>query len=116
MRIRSILLHQLRELFTRVDVIVAPSRYNVAPKITEDLDAPDPPPGGNPKSRGMKDLIPAGNLAGIPALTVPCGFANNLPLGLQLVGSAFSENTILALGTYFQEKTDWHKRRPPLVS
>jgi aspartyl-tRNA(Asn)/glutamyl-tRNA(Gln) amidotransferase subunit A len=116
MRIRSLLRQQFRELFSRVDVLVAPSRYDVAPKITDDLDGPDPPPGGQPKSAGMRDLIPAGNLAGIPALSLPCGFANGLPLGLQLVGPAFGENMILALGCEFQRRTDWHKRRPPLVS
>jgi aspartyl-tRNA(Asn)/glutamyl-tRNA(Gln) amidotransferase subunit A len=64
----------------------------------------------------MRDLIPAGNLAGLPALSLPCGFAAGMPLGLQLVGPAFSENTTLALGNYFQNNTDWHKRRPPLLS
>ena len=116
MRIRSLLKQQFRDLFSRVDVLVAPSRYDVAPKITDDLDGPDPPPGGQPKSPGMRDLIPAGNLAGLPALSVPCGFANGLPLALQLVGAPFSENLILALGCEFQRRTDWHKRRPPLVS
>jgi aspartyl-tRNA(Asn)/glutamyl-tRNA(Gln) amidotransferase subunit A len=64
----------------------------------------------------MRRLIQAGNLAGIPALSIPCGFAGNLPLALQLAGPAFTENTLLALGTEFQKRTDWHKRRPPLVS
>jgi aspartyl-tRNA(Asn)/glutamyl-tRNA(Gln) amidotransferase subunit A len=116
MRIRSLLKQQFRDLFSRVDILVAPSRYDVAPKITDDLDAPDPPPGGKPKSPGMRDLIPAGNLAGIPALSLPCGFAGGLPLGLQLVGPPFGENMILALGSEFQRRTDWHRRRPPLVS
>lgn len=116
MRIRTLLRQQMRDLFTKVDILVAPSRYSIAPRITEDLDGPDPPPGGRPKSQGLRDLIPAGNLAGLPALTVPCGFANGMPLGLQLAGPAFSENMILALGRYFQNKTDWHKRRPPLLS
>ena len=116
MRIRTLLQQAFRELFTKVDIIAAPSRYTIAPKITEALDGPDPPPGGHPKSSGMRDLIPAGNLAGLPALTVPCGFAAGMPLGLQLVGPAFSENMTLALGCYFQKQTDWHRRRPPLLS
>jgi aspartyl-tRNA(Asn)/glutamyl-tRNA(Gln) amidotransferase subunit A len=61
---------------------------------------------------GFSALIPAGNLAGLPALGLPCGFAGELPVGLQLVGSPFSENTILALGCAFQASTDWHRRRP----
>ncbi len=114
MRIRSVLQQRFRELFTRIDLIVAPARYNAAPKVSDPLDGPDPPPGGSPRSPGMQDLIPAGNLAGIPALSVPCGFSGGLPLALQIVGPAFSENMVLALGADFQNRTDWHRRRPPV--
>ena len=65
---------------------------------------------------GMKDLIQAGNLTGIPALSLPCGFANGMPVALQLAGPAFTENTLISLGKEFQNRTDWHKRRPPVVS
>jgi aspartyl-tRNA(Asn)/glutamyl-tRNA(Gln) amidotransferase subunit A len=64
----------------------------------------------------MRRLIQAGNLAGMPALSMPCGFSGGLPLALQLVGPGFSENTLLALGREFQNRTEWHKRRPTLVS
>ena len=50
--------------------------------------------------------------AGLPALVLPCGFAANLPVALQLVGVPFSENALLAVGREFQTRTDWHKRRP----
>ena len=116
MRIRSLLKQQFRELFAGVDVLIAPARYDVAPKITEPLDGPDLVALPIPATPGMRRLIQAGNLAGIPALTIPCGFAGNLPLALQLVGPAFTENTLLALGREFQNRTDWHKRRPPLLS
>ncbi len=116
MRIRSLLKQKFRELFSGVDVLLAPARYGVAPKITELLDGPDRVPVPLPASPGMRRLIQAGNLAGIPALSIPCGFAGDLPLALQLAGPAFTENTLLALGTEFQKRTDWHKRRPPLVS
>ncbi|HYA17292.1 MAG TPA: amidase, partial [Bryobacteraceae bacterium] len=116
MRIRTLVQQKFRELFSKVDLLAAPSRYTIAPRITEALDGPDPPPGGHPQSPGMRDLIPAGNLAGLPALSLPCGFANGMPLGLQLAGPAFSENMTLAVGSYFQRQTDWHKRRPPLLS
>lgn len=59
-------------------------------------------------------MIPAGNLAGIPALSLPCGFANNLPLGLAFAGPPYSENKLVAAGKAFQSATDWHKRRPPV--
>ena len=49
----------------------------------------------------------------MPALVLPCGFAENLPVALQVIGAAFTENTLLAVGRDFQSRTDWHKRRPP---
>ena len=116
MRIRSLLKQQFRELFAGIDVLAAPARYGTAPKVADPLDGPDSVPLPVPPGPGMRRLIQAGNLAGLPALSLPCGFAGNLPVGLQLVGPAFTENTLLALGREFQNKTDWHKRRPPLVS
>lgn len=116
MRIRSLLKQKFHELFVDVDILIAPSRYSAAPKISEPLDGPDSVPSPAPATTGMRRLIPAGNLAGLPALSIPCGFAGNLPVGLQLVGPAFSENMLIALGREFQNRTDWHKRRPPLVS
>jgi aspartyl-tRNA(Asn)/glutamyl-tRNA(Gln) amidotransferase subunit A len=61
----------------------------------------------------MTSLVQASNLAGLPALVLPCGFAGNLPVALQLVGPPFSENLLLAVGREFQAHTDWHRRRPP---
>ncbi len=116
MRIRTLLKQEFRQLFAQVDVLVAPSRYDFAPKITEALDGPDPVPSPVPATPGMKDLIQAGNLAAIPALSLPCGFANGMPVALQLAGPAFTENTLIAVGKEFQSRTDWHKRRPPVVS
>jgi aspartyl-tRNA(Asn)/glutamyl-tRNA(Gln) amidotransferase subunit A len=69
--------------------------------------------GPPPQDPGMSALIQAGNLAGLPALVLPCGFAGNLPVALQVVGPPFSENVLLAIGREFQQRTDWHKRRPP---
>jgi aspartyl-tRNA(Asn)/glutamyl-tRNA(Gln) amidotransferase subunit A len=114
MRLRTLVKQKFRELFADVDVLVAPARYSVAPKADEPLDTPDT--GTHPATPGMRRLIAAGNLAGLPALSVPCGFAGDLPVALQFAGPAFSENTLLALGREFQNRTDWHKRRPPLVS
>jgi aspartyl-tRNA(Asn)/glutamyl-tRNA(Gln) amidotransferase subunit A len=68
-----------------------------------------------PAPPGLQGLVQAGNLAGLPALVLPCGFAGNLPVALQIVGLPFSENLLLALGREFQTRTDWHKKRPPEV-
>jgi aspartyl-tRNA(Asn)/glutamyl-tRNA(Gln) amidotransferase subunit A len=61
----------------------------------------------------LSQLGAAGNLAGLPALCLPCGFADGLPLAIQLVGRPFTENTLLAVGREFQRRTEWHRRRPP---
>jgi aspartyl-tRNA(Asn)/glutamyl-tRNA(Gln) amidotransferase subunit A len=111
MRIRGTIRDELGKLFTRVDVLVSPSRFSVATKIDAALDASSGQDAA-PKERGLGDLLSAGNLAGVPALSLPCGFADSLPVALQLVGRPFSENTILALGVAFQKSTDWHRRRP----
>jgi aspartyl-tRNA(Asn)/glutamyl-tRNA(Gln) amidotransferase subunit A len=54
------------------------------------------------------------NLAGLPAISIPCGFHNNLPIGLQLVGRPFAESQILQVAHRFQQVTDWHQRTPNL--
>ncbi|HTY55242.1 MAG TPA: amidase [Candidatus Binataceae bacterium] len=110
MRIRAIIQDSFRDLLSTIDVLIAPTRFDPAPKITQALDSRPTRP-----VSGFGALIQAGNLAGLPALTVPCGFANGMPMGLQLVGSPFSENLLLAIGKTFQERTDWHKRHPSLT-
>jgi aspartyl-tRNA(Asn)/glutamyl-tRNA(Gln) amidotransferase subunit A len=115
MRIRALIQEAFHDLLSTVDVLIAPTRFDPAPKITQPLDrrASDRP---TPTTPGLTALIPAGNLAGLPALSLPCGFANGMPMGLQLVGSPFSENMLLAIGKTFQDRTDWHKRRPPVAA
>ncbi len=112
MRIRRLAQDALRKLFVEYDVLVSPARFGVASKAEEPLDARS----GRtmPKQRGLSALSAAGNLAGLPALILPCGFADGLPVALQLVGRPFSENTLLAVGREFQNRTDWHRRRPPV--
>jgi len=111
MRIRTLIQAALREIFIDIDILLTPARLAPAPKITQPLDRPasDRP---LPKDRGLTALIPAGNLAGLPALSLPCGFADGMPIAIQLVSRPFRENTLLSIGKVFQERTDWHKRRP----
>ena len=114
MRIRSLIQSAFRDLLAEFDVLVAPTRPAGAPKITQPLDRPLSDRAA-PKTQGLAyALIPAANLAGLPALSLPCGFADGMPIGIQLVGRAFTENMLLSIGKAFQEQTDWHKRRPPL--
>ena len=115
MRVRRMVQQGLRDVLADVDVLVTPSRLGPAPKITQPLDRPlsERP---RPKDSGFTGLIPAGNLAGLPALSLPCGFADGMPIAIQLVGRPFSENTLLKIGREFQNSTDFHKRRPPEAS
>jgi aspartyl-tRNA(Asn)/glutamyl-tRNA(Gln) amidotransferase subunit A len=115
MRIRSLIQAGFRDLLADVDVLLTPTRLTPAPKITQPLDRPlssRPAPQGAP---GLTALIPAGNLAGLPALSLPCGFAGGMPVGIALVGRPFSENVLLTIGREFQKVTDWHRKRPPGV-
>jgi aspartyl-tRNA(Asn)/glutamyl-tRNA(Gln) amidotransferase subunit A len=113
MRIRSLVQNAFRDLFIDVDILLSPSRLTPASKITDALDRGPTPGREQPKARGLYGLIPAGNLTGLPALSLPCGFADKMPIAIQLVGRPFTENQLVGLGRVFQSQTDWHKRRPP---
>ena len=110
MRLRRLMQDSVSRLFAEVDLLVAPARNGPASKIDQPLDRSAGAPA--PKDPGFRSIIQAGNLAGLPALVLPCGFAEGLPVALQLVGAPWSENTLLALGREFQMRTDWHRRRP----
>jgi aspartyl-tRNA(Asn)/glutamyl-tRNA(Gln) amidotransferase subunit A len=114
MRIRSRVQEAFRELFVEVDMLLTPSRLASAPRIGDPLDRA--PAESQPKSRGLNGLIPAGNLAGLPALSLPCGFADKMPVAISLVGRPMNENHLLAIGRAFQAQTDWHRRRPPVTT
>lgn len=100
----------LRDLLRRVDVLALPGRDQAAPRMDAGgrlLDALSP-----------RNYMAPFNLAGVPALTVPCGFVERegrgLPVGLQLAGRSWEEGTLLRLAHAFQQATGWHARRPPL--
>jgi aspartyl-tRNA(Asn)/glutamyl-tRNA(Gln) amidotransferase subunit A len=113
MRIRRMMKEEFARMFTEVDLLLAPSVLRPAPKITDALDRwRTTPPPTQPKAPGMTALVPAGNLAGLPAIGLPCGFAGRLPVAVQVVGPPFSENTLVAVGKEFQARTDWHRKRP----
>jgi Asp-tRNA(Asn)/Glu-tRNA(Gln) amidotransferase A subunit family amidase len=112
MRVRRLVLEAFRTLFLDVDMLLAPTRLGTAPKISEPLGGGASVP--HPTSRGLNGLIPAGNLVGLPALSLPCGFAEGLPIALSVVSRAFYENDLIAAGRAFQSQTDWHRRRPPV--
>ena len=86
-------------------------RGTVALPIDRDFDKAYPGVGGGTV------LIPAGNVVGQPALSVPNGFGpNDMPTGVQFTGRAWSEARLLTLAALYQGETDWHKKRPPEAS
>jgi aspartyl-tRNA(Asn)/glutamyl-tRNA(Gln) amidotransferase subunit A len=115
MRLRVKLSQALADLFKGVDVILSAGRTITATPVTQALDMP-PTTASNPpqtKRPGNTGLIPAGNLAGVPAIFFPCGFGTDgLPVGLQLVGPPFSEPLLLALASAYQRETAHHTKTP----
>ena len=108
MRLRAPMKRALADLFEKYDLVVAPTRASVAYPADKNFDDAYPGIGGGPA------LIAAGNLCGLPALAVPNGFGENgLPTSLSLMGKAFSEGEMVALGDAYQQRSDWHARRPP---
>ncbi len=112
MRIRSLVRAAFRELYYDIDMLLTPSRLAAAPRLADGVG------GGEGRtvagSRGLSEIIPAGNLAGLPAISLPCGFAGALPVAISLVGRPWFENHLIGVGRVFQETTDWHKRKPPV--
>lgn len=106
-QVRTLIRRDYQQVFEQVDVIAAPTAPTVAFKIGEKTD--------DPLAMYLEDVctLPI-NLAGVPGLVVPCGFSDNLPVGLQLIGKPFDEATLLRVGDAYQQITDWHTRRPTL--
>ena len=92
-------------VFKQVDVILMPVAPSTAFKLGEKVN--------DPVSMYLSDIYTVSvNLAGLPGLAVPVGFDQNLPIGMQLIGNYFCEQTLLALGHQYQQCTDWHKQIP----
>ncbi|MBV8831504.1 MAG: amidase [Acidobacteriaceae bacterium] len=111
MRVRSQIQNSWRELFSQVDLLVAPTRFSLPDRADQPFDETPPK---HPDQRGVgAGLVQGSNLCGIPAITVPCGFVQGLPIGLQIVGPAFRENLMVAFAREFQNRSDFHKQHPP---
>jgi len=104
-KIRSLISSEFNSAFKEVDLIVGPTTPDVAFKIGEKMN--------DPIAMYLSDVYTVStNLAGLPAISIPMGFKNNLPLGLQIIGNHFQESKILSLARQYQEATDWHKKLP----
>lgn len=108
-KVRTKIIQDFENVFKNVDTVMAPVSPFPAFKIGEKKD--------DPLSMYMADVltIPV-SAAGVPALSIPCGFtSSNLPIGLQIIGPQFEEARILKTGDAYQRVTEWHKKRPSIV-
>jgi len=104
-KVRTLIRQEFDQAFEKFDALVTPTSPTVPFKIGEKVD--------DPLRMYLSDVctLPI-NIAGLPAISIPAGFADGLPIGMQIIGKPFSEETILKIAYAYQQATDWHKRRP----
>lgn len=109
-RIRRIIAQDFQNAFEKCDIIMGPVAPSVAGKIGEKTS--------DPTQMYLEDIYTLSpNLAGLPAMSAPCGFGSNgMPVGLQMIGNYFSESNLLQVAHAYQLETDWHKTLAPFVT
>jgi aspartyl-tRNA(Asn)/glutamyl-tRNA(Gln) amidotransferase subunit A len=104
-QVRQLIADDFRKAFADVDVVAGPTTPTPAFKLGDKVD--------DPITMYLNDIYTIGaNLAGLPAISVPCGFVSDLPIGLHLVGTHFAESTLLRCAHQYQQQTDWHTACP----
>ena len=102
---RTLIRRDFDEVFKDVDVILTPTSPTAAWPLGEKFN--------DPIAMYLADIFTvSANLAGLPGISVPCGFAHGLPVGFQLIGKAFDEATLFKVGHFYQSITEWHKKSP----
>ncbi|MCH8226759.1 MAG: hypothetical protein IIC97_12920, partial [Chloroflexi bacterium] len=111
LKLRALLRQQILQALTGFDVLLMPTMGVAAPKIE-----PDPVIDSKAKTnRNRAGLTTSFSLASSPAISINCGFTSNgLPIGLQIGGKPFDEQTVLNVAYAYEQATEWHKRRPPI--
>ena len=109
LKVRNLIRGDFVGAFDKCDCIMMPVSPTTAFKIGEKID--------DPLTMYLSDIYTiAANLAGVPAVSVPCGFDDKgLPIGLQILAPAFAEDKLLRIARMFEKETDWHKRKPAIV-
>lgn len=104
-QVRTLVRRDFEQAFESVDVLVAPTVPDVAFEIGAKVD--------DPLAMYLTDVLTVTlNLAGLCGISVPCGFSNGLPVGLQIIGPALGESTILRAAYHYEQATEWHRERP----
>ena len=105
-KVRTLIRQDFERAFEACDALITPVAPTPAFRIGEKIT--------NPLDMYLSDVfVVAVNLAGIPALSVPCGLSNGLPIGMQIMGPHLSEEMLLRIGHLYQSQTDWHTKHPP---
>jgi aspartyl-tRNA(Asn)/glutamyl-tRNA(Gln) amidotransferase subunit A len=108
LKIRRLIQQELLDSFASVDAILGPVSPNLTPKLGKTCN--------DPQQHYLADLFTvAANLAGLPAISIPAGVHNGLPIGMQLMGSPFSEARLLNLAYCYQQSTNWHLACPKTI-
>ena len=108
-KVRTLIRNDFLKAFEKADAIITPTSPTAAFKIGEKAD--------DPLQMYLMDIFTiSANLSGICGISIPCGFTTSpkLPIGLQLLGKPFNEQTILRIADTYQQTTSWHKEKPPL--
>jgi len=104
-KIRRLICDEFRKALSEVDVIIGPTAPGPAFRLKELID--------DPINMYLSDIYTVSvNLAGLPAISLPAGMVNGLPIGMQIIGNYFSEACLLNIAHRFQQATDWHERIP----
>ncbi|MFA8306072.1 MULTISPECIES: Asp-tRNA(Asn)/Glu-tRNA(Gln) amidotransferase subunit GatA [Paenibacillus] len=106
-KVRTLIKRDFDEAFNKFDILLGPTAPTTAFRIGEQIN--------DPLAMYLNDIltIPV-SLAGVPAISIPCGLADGMPVGLQLIGKAFDEATVLRAAHAFEQRTEFHKLRPQL--
>jgi len=109
LKVRTLVKQDFDSALSKVDVLMAPTMPNPAFKIGEKIE--------DPLTLYLSDVNTCPiNLAGVPSISVPCGFTDGLPIGLQIMGKPFDEPAVLRAAHTFEQNTDYHTKRPPEVA
>jgi len=104
-KVRRLITDDFRKAFEKVDLLVGPTTPTPAFAIGAKVD--------DPVTMYLNDIYTIGaNLAGLPGISAPCGFVDELPVGMQLIGPHFSEARLLSAAHHYQRATDWHRKTP----
>jgi len=106
-KVRTLIRREFDQAFEKYDALVTPTSPTVPFRIGEKTD--------DPLQMYLSDVctLPI-NIAGLPAISIPAGFADGLPIGMQLIGKPFGEETILKIAYAYEQATEWHKRKPKI--